>query len=85
MNVGKTTKFILAKDLGAKVTEKRQNRSKKNSLFTTAKIRKSNRKDKESYLRKTPGSHSFLTEVFDHIDTKVKAGNVKVIPELAKI
>jgi hypothetical protein len=36
-------------------------------------------------VRKDPDGVSFLQEVIAHMDWKLKKGNVKVIPELAKI
>ena len=91
--IGTTIKFVLARDLGAKVREKRQkkNQLKKNNSLPTTTIKKAKGKRRihknkiAMNLRKKPGSPSFLKEVIDHVAQKLNNENVKVVPELAKI
>lgn len=90
-NVGKTIKFILVKDLGSKSKEKRKNMCKKKNKLSSEFIQKRKPKRKiykvksKINVRKDPDGVSFLQEVIAHMDCKLKKGNVKVIPELAKI
>lgn len=88
-NVGNTIKFILAKDLGAKVRERKHKKSKKNLQSSTPFLkakhpRKIHRNKSEVELKRKLGTRSFLQEVINHMECKLKQ-EVTVIPELAKI
>ena len=78
--IGTTKKFVLARDLGAKVREKRQkkNQLKKNNSLPTTTIKKAKGKRRihkqnkiSMNLRKKPGNPSFLKEVIDHVAQKL--------------
>lgn len=87
--VGTTVEFILAKELGLNARERLRKKKQFNiNTVPTVKKRKVKRiyktKSKEFRLRKKSKT-SFLKEVLDHMDMKLKTEKVSVIPELAKI